>query len=176
MSTFFRSLSRAFSPRSPDTNFANSEPVQRPQPPKAPSPALRLEALKILSRLELIPEFRSYLYVKNAANRDRSHNPVRVLWDCFSLGKPLCILLDLLGSPSGLGNRLASPNEVNVDTEESDLYLQNFIDRLQLLEIKGWLSYGEVMRASDLWDGTSTSFTRVSNLYLFLSKLTIIRC
>ncbi|KAH7871132.1 uncharacterized protein C8R40DRAFT_1122895 [Lentinula edodes] len=128
------------------------------QVPRAPTDLLRLESIKILARLELIIEFRPWITAKS----HRREPAYRVLFDCFSLGAPLGVLLDLLGSPA--------PSYLNVDVDsfnfglslaERERFVQSFIQRVNILEIQGRLSYGEVLRVDDLFNGTSSGFMKV---------------
>ncbi|KAF9074431.1 hypothetical protein BDP27DRAFT_1317072 [Rhodocollybia butyracea] len=124
---------------------------------RAPSDQLRFEATKILARLALIIEFRPWI------NPDyRQEPPYRTLYECFSLGRPLGVLLDLLGSPA--------PSHFSVHIEDFDFdlslpereqFIQNFIQRIQLLEAQGRISYGEVLRVEDVLNGTSSGFMKV---------------
>src|ERR1700761_4536972 len=67
------------------------------QAPKAPSDALRRDAARILPRLALIIEFRTFLDLVRHTKRPAA--PPALLWETCALGAPLCTLLDLLGSP-----------------------------------------------------------------------------
>ncbi|KAE9403429.1 hypothetical protein BT96DRAFT_990287 [Gymnopus androsaceus JB14] len=72
------------------------------------------------------------------------------------------VLLDLLGSPA--------PSYLSVDVEDFDFdlslaererFVQSFIQRVHLLEVQGRLSYGEVLRVEDMFNGTSSGFMKV---------------
>lgn len=132
------------------------------QPPKAPSDQLRLESFQILSRLQLIFEFRVWLeYTRDNVPR-RFDSPLVRLWDCMSFGAPLCTLLELLGSPTPR-NLLVYPEEFNFDLplEPRKAYIENFIQRTNALETQGRLSYGEVVRVDDFINGTLSGYTKV---------------
>ncbi|KIK57557.1 hypothetical protein GYMLUDRAFT_46128 [Collybiopsis luxurians FD-317 M1] len=127
--------------------------------PRAPTDLLRLESIKILAKLELIVEFRPWIIT----NIYRKEPAYKVLFDCFSLGAPLGVLLDLLGSAP-------TPSFLNVDVEDFDFglslaererFVHNFIQRVQILEIQGKLSYGEVLRVEDVLNGTNSGFMKV---------------
>lgn len=138
--------------------------------PKAQLPDnLRLNCLITSQKLRLIPEFSPWLELslefQSAALRTRNRpiTPYDILWQCFCLGKPLCILLDLLGTPSSRAQSAThhSENETT-GSEEGEKLVKSFIDRVQLLETQGRLSYGEVFRADDLFNGTYPGFAKVS--------------
>ncbi|KAL0570232.1 hypothetical protein V5O48_011740 [Marasmius crinis-equi] len=128
-----------------------------------PSAQLRLESLKILSRLRRILEFKHWLDYTQAYCHRREEPPYKLLFDCFALGAPLGVLLDLLGSPS--------PSHLNVDVNtfdfvgvslaEREKFFSSFIYRIQLLEIQNRIAFGEVLRLEDLFEGTSTGFLKV---------------
>ncbi|KAJ3972535.1 TKL/TKL-ccin protein kinase [Lentinula raphanica] len=124
--------------------------------PRTPTDSLRLESIKILAKLDLIIEFRPWL----PTHSYRCEPAYRILFDCFSIGAPLGILLDLLGSPA--------PSNVNVDNFNFGLsflerqnHVQDFIQRVHMLELQGRLPFGEVLRIEDLFNGTSLGFMKV---------------
>ncbi|KAJ3742898.1 TKL/TKL-ccin protein kinase [Lentinula detonsa] len=124
--------------------------------PRTPTDSLRLESIKILAKLELIIEFKSWIPAQSYQKQPAYER----LFDCFSLGAPLGILLDLLGSPA--------PSNVDVDNfdfslsfAEREEYMRKFIQRVHVLELQGRLSFGEVMRVEDLFNGTSLGFMKV---------------
>lgn len=132
--------------------------------PRAPTDQLRLASISILARLEKIIEFRPWIVSKNQYRKDP---PYKVLFDSFSLGAPLGVLLDLLGSPA--------PSYLSVDVEDFDFelslaererFVQSFIQRVHLLEVTGRLSYGEIIRVDDLFNGTSSGFMKVRSFSL----------
>ncbi|KAJ8090389.1 hypothetical protein AAF712_006676 [Marasmius tenuissimus] len=124
---------------------------------------LRLESLKVLSRLRRILEFKHWLDYTQAYCHRREEPPYKLLFDCFALGAPLSVLLDLLGSPS--------PSHLNVDVDtfdfvavslaEREKFFSSFLHRIQLLEVQGRLAFGEVLRLDDLFGGTSSGFLKV---------------
>ncbi|KAJ4480939.1 hypothetical protein J3R30DRAFT_3287727 [Lentinula aciculospora] len=127
--------------------------------PRAPTELLRLESIKILARLELIIEFRPWITAKSYYRKEPAY---KVLFDCFSLGAPLGVLLDLLGSPA--------PSHLSVDVDNFDFglslakrqkFAESFIQRIHTLEIQGNVSYGEVLRVEDLFNATSSGFMKV---------------
>lgn len=136
--------------------------------PKATLPdTLRFNCLITAQKLKLIPEFSHWLElsleIQSAALRTRNRpiTPYDILWQCFCLGKPLCVLLDLLGTPSGRALESVTHHHGNETTEESETWVKSFIDRVQLLEAQGRLSYGEVFRVEDLCNGTFPGFAKV---------------
>jgi len=86
-------------------------------------------------------------------------SPFSTLWHCFALGAPLCVLLDLLGTPS-LHTQEGWERGDNQLLEQEQL-MKSFIDGIQLLEIQGKLPYGEVCRVEDLFQGTHQGFSKV---------------
>lgn len=129
-------------------------------PPKAPTDQLRLECFKMLSRLQLIFEFRSWLeYTRDYIPR-RVDSPFLLLWDCFSFGAPLSTLLELLGSPTPRHMVVSAEYfDFNLSMDDRKEFFVNFIDRVHALEEQGRLSYGEVVRVADF---TSGGFAKVS--------------
>ncbi|KAF5382664.1 hypothetical protein D9615_002721 [Tricholomella constricta] len=134
----------------------------RLQPPRAPPDHLRLQSFQILSRLELIQEFRLWLdYTRYHVFRKR-HTPLELLWDCFAFGAPLGTLLNLLGSPSPSHIVQHLENfDFGIGVEEREVYFASFIQRVQLLEVQGRLPYGEVLRCEDFLSASSSAFAKV---------------
>lgn len=128
-------------------------------PPKAPTDQLRLECFKMLSRLQLILEFRPWLeYTRDHIPR-RVDSPFLLLWDCFSFGAPLSTLLELLGSPTPRHMVVSAEYfDFNLSMDDRKEFFVNFIDRVHVLEEQGRLSYGEVVRVDDF---TSGGFAKV---------------
>ncbi|KAJ7191639.1 TKL/TKL-ccin protein kinase [Mycena pura] len=133
------------------------------QAPKAPSDHLRREAARILPRLALIIEFRSFLDL--VTHTTRAPSPLALLWETCALGAPLCTLLNLLGSPPP-----RDLHDVRIDPDKPDLglglphrewFFSAFIQRTQLLEVQGRIPYGEVLRVQDLFGGTNAGFAKV---------------
>ncbi|KAF9265052.1 hypothetical protein L218DRAFT_924853 [Marasmius fiardii PR-910] len=128
-----------------------------------PSAQLRLESLKVYSRLRRILEFKHWLEYTQAYCHRKEEPPYKLLFDCFALGASLGILLDLLGSPA--------PNHLNVDVEtfdfigvslaEREKFFSSFLHRIQLLEVQGKLPFGEVLRPEDFFGGSSSGFMKV---------------
>ena len=80
---------------------------------------------KMLSRIQLIFEFRPWLeYTRDHLPR-RLDSPFLPLWDCFSFGAPLNTLLELLGSPT--------PRHMVVSAEYFDGRLQEVFRQLYRL-------------------------------------------
>ena len=136
--------------------------------PKATLPDnLRFNCLVATQKLTLIPEFSHWLEIQSAALRTRNRpvTPYDLLWQCFCLGKPLCVLLDLLGTPPSSGQTKSVTHHFrNETTGESEMWVQSFIDRVQLLEAQGRISYGEGLRVEDLFNGTFLGFAKVGAL------------
>ncbi|KAF9564167.1 kinase-like protein [Agrocybe pediades] len=133
------------------------------QPPRAPSAQLRLESFKTLSRLQLIFEFRPWLDFTREYVRRRVDSPHLLLWDCLCFGAPLNTLLELLGSPTP---RHLMVNVDNFDFEhvtiqQREAFFVGFIQRVNLLESQGRLSFGEVLRAEDFLYGGNAGYSRV---------------
>lgn len=146
----------------------------RLRPPRAPPDHLRLQSFQILSRLELIPQFRPWLDFTQYHVYRKHHTPLELLWDCFSFGAPLGTILTLLGSPAP--NHLAQHVEdfdFGIGIEEREIYLMSLIQRVQLLEMQGRLPYGEVLRCEDFLSGSSSAFAKV-RLRIAYSSLPIL--
>ncbi|KAF8073945.1 TKL/TKL-ccin protein kinase, partial [Lyophyllum atratum] len=132
------------------------------QPPRAPPDHLRLQSFQILSRLELIQQFRPWLEYTRYHVFRKHHTPLELLWDCFSFGAPVGTLLNLLGSPSP--SHLIEHVEYfnfGIGVEEREAYFMSFIHRVQLLEIQRRLPYGEVLRCDDFLSDASSAFAKV---------------
>ena len=135
------------------------------QAPKLSPPAhLQLECACVLPRLWSIPEFQPWLEVSLLCKDRHGETPFRHLWHCFSLGAPLCTLLDLLGTPSDTVLDIDF-QDIDLDTNlkliDREKFVASFFRRVQLLEIQGRLGYGEVVRSGDLFDGTYAGFAKV---------------
>ncbi|TFK33028.1 hypothetical protein BDQ12DRAFT_658509 [Crucibulum laeve] len=134
-----------------------------PHPPKAPTDKLRLESFRVLSRLQLIFEFRPWLEYTRDYIPEGLDTPLKLLWQCFAYGPPLGTLLNLLGSPT--------PRDLVVDANTFDfagvsindrrMFLVNLIQRVQLLEVQGQISYGEVVRVEDFLYSSNATFSKV---------------
>ncbi|KAL0952854.1 hypothetical protein HGRIS_007077 [Hohenbuehelia grisea] len=142
-----------------------------PPPPKAPSDKLRLDAFRIFARLEHIPELQSWItLIKTAATaQSRAHNLsythearyYRLMWDCVALGAPLCVLLDLLGSPSSANGLYFDPDEPGAQPGDREKMFGHFIQRVHVLEIQGRMAYGEVLRVDDFVRGSASGFGKI---------------
>lgn len=149
-----------------------------PPPPKSLSPSLQIDTLKLLSRLLQIPQVEPW--IRNTAESLLSPRPfytifimpgslapqaVELLHATFSLGAPLCTLLDMLGSPSPPSLVLDHDPTVfpyhDMSFHEREEYLHSFIQRVALLESARKIRFGEVMRSSDLWSGGSVGWSKV---------------
>ncbi|GLB38631.1 putative protein tyrosine kinase [Lyophyllum shimeji] len=134
----------------------------RLQPPRAPPEHLRLQSFQILSRLQLVVEFRPWLEYTREHIFRKHRTPLELLWDCFSFGAPLGTLLNLLGSPSP--SHLVEHVEYfnfTLGVEERKPYFASFIQRVQMLEVQGRLPYGEVLRCDDFLSEASSTFAKV---------------
>lgn len=134
----------------------------RLQPPRAPPDHLRLQSFQILSRLQLIHQFRPWLDFTRYHVYRKHHTPSELLWDCFSFGAPLGTLLNLLGSPSP-SHLVEHVEDFNfgIGMEEREVYFTSFIQRVHLLEVQGRLPYGEVLRCDDFLSTASAAFAKV---------------
>jgi len=131
-------------------------------PKASPPDHLRVQCARILPRLQLIPEFKTWLQISSettsllSKNKTTSYN---TLWHCFSLGAPLCVLLDLLGTPSVHVHE--DMDRENIQPLEQEKLMKSFINRVKILEAQGRLPYGEVLRAEDLFQGGHQGFAKV---------------
>ncbi|KAF9013172.1 hypothetical protein BDQ17DRAFT_1536866 [Cyathus striatus] len=131
-------------------------------PPRVASDQLRMESFRTLTWLRLVFEFRPWLeHIQDHFRRDYD-NPIRLLWNCFVLGAPLCTLLDLLGLPTPKP-LAAAPETFDFDLslDQRKQYILYFIDKIRILEIQRQLPYGEVLRIEDFFQGTTVGFSRV---------------
>ncbi|KAK0201152.1 TKL/TKL-ccin protein kinase [Desarmillaria ectypa] len=123
-------------------------------PPRAPSEQLRLDSFRILSRLLLIVEFKPWFCRETRCSEP--NQAYRILWECFSLGAPLCTLLNLLSPPY---HRVTFEFELSMG--ERVAFFAKFIERVRLLEIQGLLPYGEVLHVDDMFGRSNPGFARV---------------
>ncbi|KAK7029504.1 hypothetical protein VNI00_014537 [Paramarasmius palmivorus] len=128
-----------------------------------PSPQLRLEALKVFCRLERILEFKPWLDYTRIYCHQKEEPTYKLLFDCFALGAPLGVLLDLLGSPAS--SRIIANVEtfdfVGTLLSDRESFFASFLQRVHLLEVQGRLSFGEVVRVDDLFEGSTSGFMKV---------------
>ena len=137
------------------------KPAAGPKP--SPPDHLRVQCARVLPRLQLIPEFKPWLQISLETTSLSGKNNVTVyntLWYCFALGAPLCVLLDLLGTPSSSQVR-EEVNHDDMETLQQEKLLKSFVDRVHLLEVQGRLPYGEVFGVEDLFHGTHQGFAKV---------------
>jgi hypothetical protein len=129
--------------------------------------SLKLYSSSILSRLSLIVEFQPWLsYTRLFIHNGKRQPPIKVLWDCFSLGAPLCTLLVLLGSPnpphlksySGSGGGLSF---FDIGEEERRAFVESWVERVRVMEMRDLLGYGEAVWAEDLFGGEVLGFAKV---------------
>lgn len=140
-------------------------PLTDPNP--YPPEPLRVQCIRMLPRLQLIPEFKPWIGISLQSISLRSKHkatPYTTLWHCFALGAPLCVLLELLGTSSSWRTHVSSERSTSRDALEQEKLVKIFIDRVQLLELQGRLPYGEVFRVEDLFDGTHQGFAKVRDL------------
>src|ERR1700729_491152 len=125
-------------------------------PKASPPDHLLVQCARVHPRLQLIPEFRPWLQISLKTSSLLSKHkitPYTTLWYCFALGASLCVLLDLLGTPS-LSHAHEDSNCDNMKLLEQERLVKIFIDRVRLLEVQGRLPHGEVFRVEDLFNGT----------------------
>ncbi|KAG5651731.1 hypothetical protein H0H81_007669 [Sphagnurus paluster] len=134
----------------------------RLQRPRAPPDHLRLQSFQILSRLELIHEFRPWLEHTHYHVSRKRNTPLDRLWDCFAFGAPLSTLLNLLGSPSPsqLIDRVEN-FDFEIGIEGRHAYFRSFIQRVQMLEAQGRIPYGEVLRSDDFLSDSNMAFAKI---------------
>ena len=146
--------------------------------PKVSPPAyLRVHCARVLPRLQLIPELKSWLQIAletSLLSEHRKITPYITLWNCFALGAPLCVLLDLLGAPSSHAHE--DLDHDNGKLSEPERLVKTFIDGVRLLEIQGRLSFGEVFRGEDLFNGTHQGFAKVRNSNTYNGKYASLIC
>ncbi|KDQ54702.1 hypothetical protein JAAARDRAFT_401926 [Jaapia argillacea MUCL 33604] len=119
---------------------------------------VRVQSIRILLRLRAIPETKPWF----SSFPVHHHLYHLALWEAFSLGAPLCILLELLGAPSFNNfNGIEGSYGIDPDSDHREKLLVDFIQRVRLLEIQGRLPYGEAFRAEDLLDRTISGFMKV---------------
>lgn len=141
--------------------------------PKAPSDQLCLECTGILARLSLIPELESWLHLEDSSiHKTGNGSAFHTLWNVFSLGAPLCTLLDLLGTPAAHKHYAATDQcDLNIALTDRQKFVTSFIQRVQLLEIQQRLPYGEVVRTDDLFNGSSSGFAKVVPTLILVNSL-----
>lgn len=124
----------------------------------SPPDHLRAKCALMLPRLQLIPEFEPWLdvalehYLSTNAQTRPTTQAALILWHCFALGAPLCVLLDMLGN--------ANRHRDTVDAEPEAL-VQTFINGVLSLEAQGRLSHGEILHSEDIFSGTYQGFAKV---------------
>lgn len=81
-----------------DTPVANNNILNKAA---SQSTSLYQQCSSLRSRLMRIPEFSDFFVLSSPTGSLRqSTDPVTQLWDCFSLGIPLCFLFNLLPTPN----------------------------------------------------------------------------
>ena len=117
------------------------------------STSLYQQCSSLRARLMRIPNF-SHFFILSSPNGNlrQSTDPVTQLWDCFTLGIPLCFLFNLLPPPT------RSIAEISTDPATFDLSNEKEKKRaiakfaMRLSEIDNC----ERFTVSDLWDRHST--------------------
>lgn len=117
------------------------------------STSLYQQCSSLRARLMRIPNF-SHFFILSAPNGDlrQSTDPVTQLWDCFTLGIPLCFLFNLLPPPARpIAEISTDPATFDLSNEkEKKRAIAKFAMRLS--EINNC----ERFTVSDLWDRHST--------------------
>ena len=117
------------------------------------STSLYQQCSSLRARLMRIPNF-SHFFILSSPNGDlrQSTDPVTQLWDCFTLGIPLCFLFNLLPPPTRpIGEISTDPVTFDVSNEkEKKRAIAKFAMRLSEID------NCERFTVSDLWDRHST--------------------
>lgn len=117
------------------------------------STSLYQQCSSLRARLMRIPNF-SHFFILSSPNGDlrQSTDPVTQLWDCFTLGIPLCFLFNLLPPPTRpIGEIITDPAIFDVSNEkEKKRAIAKFAMRLSEID------NCERFTVSDLWDRHST--------------------
>ena len=117
------------------------------------STSLYQQCSALRARLMRIPNF-SHFFILSSPNGDlrQSTDPVTQLWDCFTLGIPLCFLFNLLPPPTRpIGEITTDPTTFDVSNEkEKKRAIAKFAMRLSEID------NCERFTVSDLWDRHST--------------------
>ncbi|KAL5520253.1 hypothetical protein ACEPAG_9466 [Sanghuangporus baumii] len=126
---------------------------------------------QLLPRLRLIPEFRCWLppaYIVDNCSWDilePKTSQALTLWNSLSQGTPLLILLDLLGSKTGGNSLVYEGNKGDEDNQSTNaVFIAEFLRRVEILEIQGRLSYGEIFRVEEFLSGSCSGFIKVLKL------------
>ncbi|KAG6372412.1 hypothetical protein JVT61DRAFT_7885 [Boletus reticuloceps] len=117
------------------------------------STSLYQQCSSLRARLMRIPNF-SHFFILSAPNGDlrQSTDPVTQLWDCFTLGIPLCFLFNLLPPPARpIAEISTDPATFDLSNEkEKKRAIAKFAMRLSEID------NCERFTVSDLWDRHST--------------------
>lgn len=130
-------------------------------PPKSASPQLQLEASKVLARLARIVELHSWISLVQT----NDHDDVKLLYYTLALGKPLGVLLDLLGYPTSSTYYNDDGDGGPFSLQARERYIKTFIGNVKTLETQNKIGYGDMMRVEDLLGGGTTGFNRVRVFY-----------
>lgn len=128
--------------------------------------ALREISAQLFPRLKLIPELRcwlpsapeidDYLWKPSSPNTSQTS----VLWHTLVQGAPLIIILDLLGSKTGGSSLIKKDDDINGQAISVAL-ISEFLRRVEMLEVQGHLSYGEIFKLNEFLDGSCGGFMKV---------------
>ncbi|KAG9316496.1 hypothetical protein JVU11DRAFT_2538 [Chiua virens] len=133
-----------------DTPVANNNILNKAA---SASTSLYQQCSSLRARLMRIPNF-SHFFILSSPNGDlrQSTDPVTQLWDCFTLGIPLCFLFNLLPLPTlPIGEISTDPATFDVTNEkEKKRAIAKFAMRLSEID------NCERFTVSDLWDRHST--------------------
>ncbi|KAL4074032.1 hypothetical protein V8B97DRAFT_2075448 [Scleroderma yunnanense] len=132
-----------------DTPVANNNILNKAA---SQSTSLYQQCSSLRSRLVRIPAFSDFFVLSSSADSLRqSTDPVTQLWDCFSLGIPLCFLFNLLPPPNA---------PISIDTSASNFDASNerakkhaiALFAMRIKQVKDC----EQFTVTDLWERHST--------------------
>jgi cell division control protein 24 len=131
-----------------DTPVANNTLLNKSA---SQSTSLYQQCSLLRARLMRIHDFPDFFAIASPPDSRHSTDPVTQLWDCFSLGIPLCYIFNLLPPPVVPIKIDTDPNTFDV----SDLRAKKRAIALFAMQIRQ-VSQCEPFTVTDLWDRNST--------------------
>ena len=118
------------------------------------STSLYQQCAQLRARLLQIPDFTIYFDISCAGSNEKNTDPVTQLWDCFSLGVPLCYLHNLMPGTNPISQVNTDPEAV--DTEDGRAIKKAIVHFAMAISQTDLVDQNDQFRATQLLNREST--------------------